>query len=233
MGANKKQVSDGDADEESSGDDSDGKVAKVVDELLPINFHQLPSTVIDELMWGFNVKHVIDLCPSPACVGANVVKNGGSYFGLCSTDVQRDWLITNTKAILATACRDPDSPLSSQLYISARSAPKSANDDDDDDDDKTGRAAGAPIVPLKRKKGGTDSAGAGGGGDVAGGAGSAASGAGGAASGSGRGAGAAGLNIAKLLASAKAKLVAKKGGALLDDKAESDVNDDDVPDDDE
>jgi hypothetical protein len=110
----------GDSSDDGLGDDADDAEATcektgTVD-ALPINYHQLPSVAHSELVWATSAKHVIDLTPSPALNAVHVLEAGGSYFGLCSTLVQKEWLQQAITAALEKRCAEVASPLHQMLF---------------------------------------------------------------------------------------------------------------------
>ena len=68
------------------------KKTKDTDTILAI--HALPTTVITDLMSAYEIKHVIDMWPTPMNLAKKVVAMGGSYVGVCSTPEMKKFLYT-------------------------------------------------------------------------------------------------------------------------------------------
>ena len=58
----------------------------------PLSYHGLPVSVATNLHEAYNVKHVIDLAPSPHNLAFETLRRGGSYVGVCSTPAMAAWL---------------------------------------------------------------------------------------------------------------------------------------------
>jgi hypothetical protein len=66
-------------------------------------------------VWVNNVKHVIDLTPCTNLVAVDILDAGGSYYGLCASDIQKDWMFANIKKKLIAVCKDPTTNLHGQV----------------------------------------------------------------------------------------------------------------------
>lgn len=62
------------------------------DPQYPINYHCLPLSVVLDKVAGFNVKHVIDLAPTPLNLSFHLAKRGVSYVALCASPMMKDFL---------------------------------------------------------------------------------------------------------------------------------------------
>ena len=90
-------------DTEAAPQTSDGKV--------PISYHTLPISVITDLVAGFDIKHIIDLGPSPLNLGFEFARRGCSYVALCATSVQKEYLQERAFTALRAAIADPTEKL--------------------------------------------------------------------------------------------------------------------------
>jgi hypothetical protein len=86
-------------------DDPSGKSAKVNDP--PMSYHALPPAVVVNIVEGFNVKHFIDLTPTPMDLAFEILSRGGSYVALCSTPAMAAYLKTRLFNQLVKAVVDP------------------------------------------------------------------------------------------------------------------------------
>jgi hypothetical protein len=77
----------------------------------PINYHALPITVISDFVEGFNVKHVIDLTPTPLNLAFQLAQLGVSYVALCATEVMKDFLTKQTFNTVRRAICDENEPI--------------------------------------------------------------------------------------------------------------------------
>ena len=84
--------------------------------------HALPLLFMRNYIKAYNVKHVIDLSPSPLGLAFEVVKEGGSYVAVCATKIQADYLKDQLQSKLVKGIVDKNYPL---LY-DARFAPEVA-----------------------------------------------------------------------------------------------------------
>jgi hypothetical protein len=62
------------------------------DESEPVNWWAMPANLYDEILYRFNTKAVIDLCPSSDSLPILCIENGLMYLGLCFTDAHMDHL---------------------------------------------------------------------------------------------------------------------------------------------
>ena len=84
--------------------------------------HALPLLFMSNYIKAYNVKHVIDLSPTPLGLAFEVVKEGGSYVAVCATKIQADYLKDQLQRKLVKGIVDKDYP---SLY-DARFAPQVA-----------------------------------------------------------------------------------------------------------
>ena len=188
--------------QQTGGDLPDGK--------LPINFHQLPPVVLHEIVWSNNVKHVIDLSPSPAMAAVKILEDGGSYCCIHPTTAAQDWYFSRLREELLKRCDTPGTKM--HASVGTNHAIEDANTDlDAANADEDGGTSPQPAARKRRRTQPPAGAGAG-----AGGAGSAA----------GKGGS---LDIAKLLAEAKAKLTKPKGNvAGKTERADDEIDAEDL-----
>lgn len=84
---------DDDDNEDTEVEDDDAEINDDADEGdPPIAWHALPVTAVMSYVKAFNIKHVIDLSPTPLPLAYEVVAWGGSYVALCATPQQADYL---------------------------------------------------------------------------------------------------------------------------------------------
>ena len=108
-----------DADDDDDDDVADAEDEEVEEQdptSVTLMHHLLPITVITDLMTAYNVRHVIDLCPTPLPLILAVVEKGCCYFGLCATEFQREYPTTQLKNVIIAALSDPKSPLSENRF---------------------------------------------------------------------------------------------------------------------
>ena len=87
------RVAEGSDDDDDDGDDDDNvdtQEAPASDP--PIAPHCLPLVLMTEYCKAYNVKHVIDLSPTPLDLGFEIVRNGGSYVAVCASTQQIEYL---------------------------------------------------------------------------------------------------------------------------------------------
>ena len=60
------------------------------DDKVPLMPHALPVSVVTDLIEAFNVKHIIDLFPTPCPLAYKVLASGGSYVGLTATPMMQN-----------------------------------------------------------------------------------------------------------------------------------------------
>ena len=59
--------------------------------------HLLPITVITDLVTAYNVRHVIDFCPTPMPLMIALLEKGCSYFGMVANEYQRENFPSNSR----------------------------------------------------------------------------------------------------------------------------------------
>jgi hypothetical protein len=82
------------------------------DESEPVNWWAMPTNLYDEILYRFNTKAVIDLCPSSDALPILCVEHGLMYLGLCFTDAHMEHL----KRRLASAVFAKYTTEGSRLY---------------------------------------------------------------------------------------------------------------------
>ena len=124
-----------------------------IDSKLPICYHQSPPIILEELVWSNNVKHVLDLAPSPSTAGAArlIGEYGASYCCVASTETSATWFRNNIHDDLMKMCSQEGTKLHAQCQLWAGMV-----------DDKT-RATAAPGKRKLPATGGGGIGGAGGG----------------------------------------------------------------------
>ena len=70
-------------------DKKDGKESEGI-----IAIHALPTSVITDLMTAYEVKHLVDMWPTPMNLAKRVISMGGSYVGVCHTPEMKQFLFT-------------------------------------------------------------------------------------------------------------------------------------------
>ena len=108
-------------------DDADGcpdqDIEEEEDELaesettVPVSYHVLPVTLPLDLIIAFGGKHVLDFTPNPMNLAAQCVKRGISYFGICGTNMAKDFLANRIATRLMGELLDSQSPLGDQRFI--------------------------------------------------------------------------------------------------------------------
>ena len=96
-----------DAGGDSCSEAGDQPVDKVEGSHPSLNIHLLPTDVIINLMEGFDVKHLIDLTPTPFPLAYEVVKRGCSFVALCVTFQMQEYLKTQLRLALTRGIQDP------------------------------------------------------------------------------------------------------------------------------
>ena len=133
---------------------------------LPICYHQMPPIILKEIVWSNNIKHVLDLSPSPSTAGAAwlIGECGASYCALASTETSAEWLKKKVHDDLMELCSEEGTKLHGQCQVWAgmsagneTTQPKGAPPRRRP---TTGGGAGAGVGGI----GGDDGAGGGGGG---------------------------------------------------------------------
>ena len=78
----------------------------------PMSHHALPLKVATNMFDAYNVKHVVDLTPTPqTSLAFEVLSRGGSYVALCSTPAMAMYLKGKLFTQLVKAIVDPSQPL--------------------------------------------------------------------------------------------------------------------------
>ena len=112
-----------DGDDPLEDDDIDDTAVVDDDEdSVPISWHALPITVVTDLCAGFNIKHVIDLCPTPMNLGYELISRGISYFAVCSTAKQTEFLRSQCHKSVMEALVTPGTNLSDPRFFGAAAA---------------------------------------------------------------------------------------------------------------
>ena len=153
------KLSESEAEDSESGGE---EVAAAPDEVegitaivskIPICFHQTPPIVLKELVWSLNVKHVLDLTPSPSTAAAVLIgEYGVSYCCIASTETAATWFRNKVHDDLMKMCGEEGTKLYAQCQLWSGMV-----------HDNT-QAMPAPGVPKKRQLGGGGTGGAAGGG---------------------------------------------------------------------
>ena len=84
---------DADENEEDDDDQEDhatpaAPVTAAKQDSVPVSYHALPIDVVLDFYKAYNVKHVIDLTPTPLGLAFEILALGGSYVGVCASDMQ-------------------------------------------------------------------------------------------------------------------------------------------------
>ena len=111
-----------DADEaEDSEDDEDDVEANTAfndDPKVPICYHQMPPIILKELVWSMNVKHVLDLAPSPSTAAAWLIAEAGaSYCCIASTETSATWFRQKVHDDLIKMCSQEGTKLYAQCQL--------------------------------------------------------------------------------------------------------------------
>ena len=88
----------------------------------PVSYHCLPVAVAVNLNEAYNVKHVIDLAPSPHNLAFETLRRGGSYVGVCSTPIQAAYLKDKLFKRLVKALVDKDETILHDSRFTAAAA---------------------------------------------------------------------------------------------------------------
>ena len=89
----------------------DEEVTDDVDKDPPVAWHCLPTCVVLALMKAFNIKHVIDLCPTPLNLAYRVLASGGTYVALCASVEMKTYLSRRLHSDLMQGIVDENEPL--------------------------------------------------------------------------------------------------------------------------
>ena len=84
--------SDSGEDDETEDQDEEEPDTEESNKTVPISWHCLPSSVVTNLVDGFNVKHLIDLAATPTPLAFEVISKGGSYVGVTATPMMNSTL---------------------------------------------------------------------------------------------------------------------------------------------
>ena len=109
------------SDDSSDDEDDDDDHAEDTSD-PPVSHHCLPITVALALIKAHNIKHVIDLSPSPLKLAYKVLALGGSYVGLCATSEQAEYLKKQLFADLIQGVVNKDEKLLYDNRFSAEAA---------------------------------------------------------------------------------------------------------------
>ena len=71
----------------------------------------LPTTVDLDIAYANTFRHAIDMTPTPLPLIKDLVSRGVSYLGICGTEFQTGFLISQLRDGLIRAIQDPTSPL--------------------------------------------------------------------------------------------------------------------------
>ena len=96
----------------SDGESTNDEVAgKTEDSKYPINYHCLPVSVVVDKADGFNVKHVIDLAPTPLNLSYALASKGISYVALCASPTMKQFLKDQAFAEIRKALTNENEPV--------------------------------------------------------------------------------------------------------------------------
>ena len=130
----------GKADDSDEEGDDDGEAAEEEDPHVsastspPLLHHLLPISVVSDFMEANKVRHVIDMTPTPLPLSQQVIEKGCSYFGVCGSEFQRDFLLRNLKRGVVDALQDPTSPLTDPRFLKAEPQAKEDVEDIEEED---------------------------------------------------------------------------------------------------
>ena len=74
----------------------------------PVSWHCLPIAVLENFIEAYNIKHVIDLAPTPLRLPITVLKLGCTYVGVTATPMMQTELKTQTKSRRTTQRKTGD-----------------------------------------------------------------------------------------------------------------------------
>ena len=129
----------------ASGDTQDQPIE---DKQLPINFHALPVDVVLDLAKANNCKHVIDFAPTPLPLAHRLISSGISYFGICGTAEQRDYLANQLHDGVMKSLKDPSSTLHDARFLSLNDRSDTA--DGEQNPSPSAPNPGGPCRPIDR-----------------------------------------------------------------------------------
>ena len=113
----KRRVATGGHRSDESNDEDDPAEAKEEEHMTagvhaqPISFHALPINLVMDFVRAFQIRHVVDFTPTPLPLPLELMKQGVSYFGVCGTEAQRDYIKQCLHEGLLKEILDPASPL--------------------------------------------------------------------------------------------------------------------------
>ena len=64
--------------------------------------------MVTDVVDAYNVCHVIDLCPTPLCLGAQLASRGCSYVAVCATLMMKEYLQGANRAKIKAGILDPE-----------------------------------------------------------------------------------------------------------------------------
>ena len=102
---------DEDPDDEEVPDDDDEEVPDDVDKDPPVAWHCLPTSIVLALITASNIKHVIDLCPTPLNLAYRILASGGTYVALCASAEMKTYLSRKLHSDLMQGIVDENEPL--------------------------------------------------------------------------------------------------------------------------
>lgn len=158
----RRVLAGGKADEDDEpldpGDEDD--VEEAGQDVSILMHHLLPITVITDLVTAYNVRHVIDFCPTPMPLMIALLEKGCSYFGMVANEYQREYLSKQLKTDIIAALMNPKSPLSEGRFASlakaARPCSPSQNDEDTEEEEHDINEEGLEVGNDEDDKAGGD-----------------------------------------------------------------------------
>ena len=102
---------DGLSDDDESSNDDEADASEDADPKFAINYHCLPLNVFTDFVAGFDVKHVIDLTPTPLNLSSKFASKGVSYVALCATSDMKDFLKNNAFTEIRKAICNENEPI--------------------------------------------------------------------------------------------------------------------------
>ena len=213
------KLSESEADDSDSGEEAAVAPAEVeantganaTDLKIPICYHQMPPIILKELVWSLNIKHVLDLTPSPSTAAAWLIAEyGASYCCIAPTETAATWIRNKVHDDMMKMCSEEGTKLYAQCqlwsgnFIADKTPAPNKRVQATGEGGQGGAVPGAPTKRPKRTPkppAGEGDGGNGGGTGTAGG---------------GTGTGGGTLDIAALLAAAKAKAKGAAKGTSAD-----------------
>ena len=147
--ASGKADKDDDIDSESDDDDDADAEPKQASDLVPISYHVLPAQVVLDFCQAYNVKHVLDITPSPMELAPKLIERGISYLGVCGTEFQKSYLQKQMRNSISKGLVDPNNRLFDArfgdvvpkgLQVVEEDDAENLNSDDDKVPDAEGKA---------------------------------------------------------------------------------------------